>query len=299
MNIFFQHLLHYTIEIGPSVALGFFLSGIIHEFLPQDLVEKYLTKKSLLPILYVTILGIILPVCCFGSLPIAVTFRKKGVPLGPILAFLIATPATSITAILVTWRLLGPMFTIYLCLSVVVMGLIIGIIGNQMKYPEVENVVEACPMCAEGEHAGHTHHQKGIWQRFVSVISYGFIDIPREIGVEIIIGVVLAALVVSIPFINTLLRNYLFGFSGYLFALIFGLLMYICSTASVPLVHAFIAQGLSRGAGFVLLLVGPITSYGNILVIRKEFGTKILVVYLIFIAVMGLILGYIFSFIGG
>ncbi len=299
MTIFLQHLLHYGIEIGPSIALGFFLSGIIHEFLPQNLVEKYLTKKSLLPILYITILGIILPVCCFGSLPIAVTFRKRGVALGPILAFLVAAPATSITAILVTWRLLGPVFTIYLCLSVIVMGLVIGIIGNQMKYPEIENAEEECPMCKEGEHKNHFHHQKGILHRLASVISYGFIDIPKEIGIELIIGVLLAALVVSIPFIGLLLKNYLFGFSGYLFALVFGLAMYVCSTASVPLVHAFITQGLSRGAGFVLLLVGPITSYGNILVIRKEFSTKILIIYLIFISIMSLILGYIFSFIGG
>jgi len=82
-----------------------------------------------------------------------------------------------------------------------------------------------------------------------------------------------------------------------MFALVFGLVMYICSTASVPLVHAFITQGLSVGAGFVLLLVGPITSYGNILVIKKEFGMKILLTYLIYISLMGLLLGYIFSFI--
>jgi len=299
MTAFFHHLLHYGIEIGPSIALGFLLSGIIHEFLPQNLVEKYLTKKSLLPILYVTILGIILPVCCFGSLPIAVTLRKRGVSLGPILAFLIAAPATSVTAILVTWRLLGPTFTIYLCLSVIIMGLVIGIIGNRMKYPEIKSAEEECPMCKEGEHKNHSHHQRGILHRFVSVISYAFIDLPKEIGTELIIGVLLAALVVSIPAVGVFLKKYLFGFSGYLFALAFGLLMYVCSTASVPLVHAFIMQGLSRGAGFVLLLVGPITSYGNILVIRKEFGTKILVVYLTFISVMALILGYIFSFVGG
>jgi uncharacterized protein len=297
MTIFFHHLLHYTIEIGPSIALGFLLSGIIHEFLPQNLVEKYLTRKSLLPILYVTILGAILPVCCFGSLPIAITFRKKGVPLGPVLAFLVATPATSVPAILVTWRLMGPLFTAYLCLSVLVMGLAIGIIGNRLKYSEIENIKEECPMCSEGNHKNHFHHQEGIRKRFISMLSYGFVDIPKEMGVELIIGVVLAASVVSIPAIGLFLKKYLFGFAGYIFALIFGLVMYICSTASVPLVHAFIKQGLSMGAGFVLLLAGPITSYGNVLVIKKEFGGKVLAVYLIFVSVASLILGYLFSFI--
>ncbi|MEW6481837.1 MAG: permease, partial [bacterium] len=62
-----------------------------------------------------------------------------------------------------------------------------------------------------------------------------------------------------------------------------------------PLVHAFVSQGMSIGAGMVLLLVGPITSWGTILVLRKEFGGKTLAVYLVIIAVMALALGWCFS----
>jgi hypothetical protein len=73
--------------------------------------------------------------------------------------------------------------------------------------------------------------------------------------------------------------------------------MYICSTASVPLVHAFVSQGMNIGAGMVLLLVGPITSWGTILVLRKEFGGKTLLAYLMVIAIMALVLGWCFSMI--
>ncbi|PJA62433.1 MAG: hypothetical protein CO162_01140, partial [bacterium (Candidatus Ratteibacteria) CG_4_9_14_3_um_filter_41_21] len=104
---FLSTLQHYIIEIAPSVVIGFFLSGVIHEFVPQTLINLYLTQKGIKPILYTTLIGVLLPLCCFGSLPVAIGFRKRGVPLGPILAFLVATPATSVTAILVTWRLMG------------------------------------------------------------------------------------------------------------------------------------------------------------------------------------------------
>jgi uncharacterized membrane protein YraQ (UPF0718 family) len=73
--------------------------------------------------------------------------------------------------------------------------------------------------------------------------------------------------------------------------------MYICSTASVPLVHAFVSQGMNIGAGMVLLLVGPITSWGTILVLRKEFGGKTLAIYLMVVSIMALALGYCFSLI--
>jgi len=58
-------------------------------------------------------------------------------------------------------------------------------------------------------------------------------------------------------------------------------LLIICSTASVPLVHVFVSQGMNIGAGMVLLLAGPVTSWGTILVLRKEFGGKTLFIYLV------------------
>ncbi len=76
---------------------------------------------------------------------------------------------------------------------------------------------------------------------------------------------------------------------------LFLMMMYICSTASVPLVHAFIAQGMNIGAGMVMLIVGPVTSWGTILVLRKEFGGRVLLVYLVTISVAALTLGYLFS----
>jgi len=91
------------------------------------------------------------------------------------------------------------------------------------------------------------------------------------------------------------IKQNLSDFRGYIFAIVFGLIMYICSTATVPLVEAFIRQGLSSGAGMVLLLAGPVTSYGTIFVLRKEFGTKLLVFYLLFISLSSLLLGYLFS----
>ncbi|OGS19706.1 MAG: hypothetical protein A3J83_01095 [Elusimicrobia bacterium RIFOXYA2_FULL_40_6] len=297
MDIFLMHLGHYVKDILPSILLGLLISGIVHELLPQSIIEKHLGNKGFLPLLYVIVIGMILPVCCFGSLPIAITFRKKGVSLGPVLAFLIATPATSITAILVTWKLMGLGFTIALCVSVVVMGFVIGIIGNFFETPEVKEGGDSCPMCAECsvDSNSHQHHKKGFFSKIVSVFTYAFIDLPREIGLELVIGILLAAVIASLAPVNYFINNYLSGFAGYIFALIFGIVMYICSTASVPLAHAFVQAGLSVGAGMVLLLAGPITSYGTILVVKKEFGLKILITYLTVISIMSLLAGITFS----
>lgn len=140
--------------------------------------------------------------------------------------------------------------------------------------------------------------KQNVKERIKSLFKYAFVDMVKEIGPELLLGLILAALVRTAIPIGILIKQYLAGGWGYLFSLVFGLIMYICSTASVPLVHAFSNQGMNIGAGMVLLLVGPITSYyGTILVLRKEFGGRILLIYPGVISILSLAIGYCFSII--
>jgi uncharacterized protein len=292
MDRFIFVLKSYLIEILPALALGFFISGLIHEFIPTKWVEERLGKKGIMPIFYATITGTLLPICCWGSLPVAISFYKKGSKLGPILAFLVATPATSVSALLVTYRLLGIKFAIFIFFAVMLMGMLIGLIGNMLNYTPKKKKEDICPHCEEI--TPHVH-ERTFSHRITSVFKFAFWDMPKDLGRDLLLGIVLAAAVDTVVPIGLWIKNNLSGFLGYAFALVFGLLTYVCSTATVPLTDAFIKQGLNIGAGMTFLLVGPITSYGTILVLRKEFGMRILLVYLSFISISSLVLGYIFS----
>lgn len=294
---FLNSFKHYFIEMAPALAIGFLLSGIVHEFIPDSWINRHLGRKGIKGVLWSTLIGTLVPVCCWGCLPIAVSFRKKGASLGPILAMLIATPATSINALIVTAKLLGLKFAIYLFFSVILMGIIAGLVGNRIKINKIIknddcNCNEISINFSDSEII-----KKSFIFRAVSVFKFAYIQMPKDIGKETLLGLALAASVDSIMPIGYLVKHYLKGSIGYLFALFFGLLMYICATMGVPLVDALIKQGMDTGAGFVLLLVGPITSYGTILVLRKEFGMKVLIVYLTLVCILALMLGYIYSLI--
>jgi uncharacterized membrane protein YraQ (UPF0718 family) len=241
-----------------------------------------------------TIVGTLLPICCWGTLPIAVGFYKKGARLGPILAFLVATPATSISALFVTYAILGFHFAAYIFFAVILMGVVMGMIGNLLPHtPRAQMAEENCPHCsAAAGTCGPACSWKG---RMMSVLRYAYIEMPREIGKETLIGIFLAAFVAAYVPLGELIHRFLSGGLGYLFSVVFGLLTYICSTATVPLTDALIKQGLGVGAGMTLMLLGPVTSYGTILVLKKEFGLCTLIVYLSTITAMSLALGYLFS----
>ncbi|MEO0049540.1 MAG: permease [candidate division WOR-3 bacterium] len=285
---FFSALLHYLVEVGPALIIGFLLSGIINEFVPEGWVEKHLGGDGIKPILFATLIGSVLPICCWGSLPLAVSFQKKGARLGPILAFLVATPGTSISAVLVTWSVLGLRFAIYIFLAVIIMGIFMGLVGNLFSVSKADNNAKpSCRCCTVAT-------KKNLSQHIISILKFAFVDMIKDIGLETLIGLVIAAIVASFDPVGKFVRLYLGNYWGFLFALIFGILMYICATSSPPMVDAFISRGLSPGAGMTMLLVGPITSYGTILVIRKKFGLKTLVVYLLFIALFSLVFGLLF-----
>jgi len=329
---FFIVFKDYLIEVLPFLAIGFFLSGLIHEFVPTQWVERHLGGRGIKPLLYSTLAGTVLPICCLGSLPVAVSFYQKGARLGPVLAFLVATPATSITALLVCYALLGIKFTAFIFFAVILMGLVMGLIGNLLKvkpkaFASQDEQLATDPVCGMSveigkatrkEYNGQVYYfccphceqtfesrpeeylraySKNIAHRLKHVFKYAFVDMVKEIGPELLLGLALAALVAAITPVGKFVGDYFSGGLGYLFSLVFGLMMYICSTASVPMVHAFVSQGMNIGAGMVLLLVGPVTSWGTILVLRKQFGAKTLAAYLLVISATALALGWCFSMI--
>jgi len=328
----------YLVEVLPYLALGFFLSGIIQVYVPSNWVAKHLGGTGLRPLMFATVAGAALPICCIGSLPVAISLHEKGARLGPVLAFLIATPATSVSALLVAYGLLGLTFTVYIFTAVIVLGLLMGIIGNRITVstpgpgkPGARAIDPVCgmevdagkPTVISTEYEGTTYYfccdlcrrkfakspaeypavctaeacscRTAGDNKMAQALRHAFVTMPRDIGPEILLGLVLAAVVVSVTAIGGFVRGYLAGLEAYALAIPVGIVMYTCSTASVPLVHALITQGMNAGTGMALLIVGPVTSWSTILVLRKEFGSRTLAIYLVLISLLSLAAGLVYD----
>ena len=294
LQAFLSTFLYYLRELWFSVALGFFLSGIFYEFIPTAAVEAHLGDRNLKGICLSSLIGTLLPVCCFGSLPIAMTMRRKGAQLGPVLAFLVATPATSIPALIVTWRLLGISFAVYIFFAVIIMSVIVGIIGNGLHI--LVKIKTEDSMCAhEATKMQSEIRPRNIVDKLIAALRYAFITLPREIGIELLLGVALASFIVIFDPLQQFIHKYFLGMMGYLFIIVSGLATYVCSTASVPLADALLKSGMTPGHAMTYLLVGPITSYGTIFIMWKEFGGRILAVYLLAISFLSFLLGIMYN----
>jgi uncharacterized membrane protein YraQ (UPF0718 family) len=62
MHHFLHVFVHYLKEIIPALVIGFFISGLVHEMIPEDKVLKCLGSGGIAPIFYSTFIGALLPV---------------------------------------------------------------------------------------------------------------------------------------------------------------------------------------------------------------------------------------------
>lgn len=115
-----------TKSIFPYVIIGVAIGAIIHGFVPENIVNRYLSIDSWWVVPFATILGVPLYANSLSIIPIMEVLVNKGVPLGSILAFMTSTVTLSIPQALIlkkiiNWQLLMIFFGITI-IGIMVMG---------------------------------------------------------------------------------------------------------------------------------------------------------------------------------
>ena len=279
MNDFFRSLLMVTGEMSPYLLLGFLIAGILHVFVPQRFYSRYLSRDNKFSVLWAALLGIPLPLCSCGVIPTAIGLRNEKASKGAVASFLIATPQTGIDSILATFSVLGLGFAIIRPVAALVTGVCGGLLVNHLIKEDSEN----------GPMEGSSNVESGnkVWR----VLKYAYFDMIQDIGLRLVIGLLVAALIqVLVPdefFLH-------FGSSPLLqmlIILIVAVPMYICSTGSIPVAAALIMKGLSSGTALVMLMAGPAVNLASILVVKKALGARFTAIYLLVIVGFSILFG--------
>lgn len=283
-------------RMSPYLLFGFAAAGLLHAFVDTRKITAHLGEHSLASVIKASIIGIPLPLCSCGVLPLAMSLRREGASKGAILSFLISTPTTGVDSIFATYSLLGWFFTAYRVLASFVTGVFSGILANIFLKDEV--TVEApppkCKMCEmEGFH-GHSFAE-----RAKGAFEYAFVELMTDTGKWLVAGIVIGGVIsyfVPESFIKTYMGS---GLRSMLIMLLIGIPMYVCASGSIPIAAALMIKGLNPGAAFVFLLSGPATNAAGMAVIGGQLGKKVLTIYLFSIVVCSLALGALLNLIWG
>ena len=104
-------------KVIPYILIGVGIGAVIHNWIPESIVEKVLGSGNPLGVVLATIIGIPMYADIFGTIPIAEALLAKGALLGVVLSFMMAVTTLSLPSLImlrkaVKLKLLGTFIAI-------------------------------------------------------------------------------------------------------------------------------------------------------------------------------------------
>ncbi|MFC1467933.1 SO_0444 family Cu/Zn efflux transporter [Verrucomicrobiota bacterium] len=276
-------------EMSPYLLFGFLMAGILSVLVSRDFVERHLGGRGLKEIVKAALMGVPMPLCSCSVIPVTAGLRRHGASKGATTSFLASTPQTGVDSIAVTYSLLGGVFTLFRVVVAFVTGLLCGTMVEAFSKTHDEKGVvdeEHCSCCsAEAK-------KKSALRR---MFEYGFINLPQDIGLALLLGVLISAVLGALVPENYFADTFGSGILTMLVMLLIGTPLYVCSTASIPIAMALMQMGVSPGAALVFLISGPATNAATLSTMWKMIGRRSTLIYLASLFVCALGAGLLFD----
>jgi len=132
-----------TLDMAPYLLFGFLLAGLLSVLLPTAWVKRHLSGRGFKQVVKASLIGVPLPLCSCGVIPVTAALRERGAGKGATVSFLASTPQTGVDSILATAALLGWTFALYRTLLAFVSGILAGAVSLLIPDAKSEGTSES------------------------------------------------------------------------------------------------------------------------------------------------------------
>ncbi|MGI6010327.1 MAG: permease [Ruminococcus sp.] len=266
-------------------AIGILLGSCISVFL-KDKIHNLLRamnqrKMGLIGIVPASLLGIASPLCMYGTIPLAASFSRSGmrdewlasfmmcsILLNPqLIIYSTALGATALAVRIVSCFLCG-----------VAAGLLIWIFKKEKPFFYFDSFNEPASRDTD----------PNLLFRLLKNIGRNI----RATGPYFLIGVLLSALFQR--YVPEDLMTAVFGGNeafGVLMAATVGVPLYACGGGTIPLLQAWLMDGMSMGSAAAFMITGPSTKITNLGALKIILGLKNFVFYIGFVMAFSFLTG--------
>jgi uncharacterized membrane protein YraQ (UPF0718 family) len=284
------------LEFLPYIFFFFLLAEILKYTPWTKFVQKAVSKSPKVSIIIASFIGIISPLCTYGTIPIVIDLYKNKVPLAPLLTFLSASALMNPQLFIITWGGLGLEFSLLRIFGVVIFTLILGfaLIFIEKRY------LRNSDKSINKKFIRQQSTEKN-WKDFnLKKFSMSFYNTFVFIGFYILIGILISVIIETfVPLSQIFEMTEGVGWINVIAASILGIPLYACGGATIPLISVLLENGVSFGAAMGFLIVGPGTRITPLLALGSFLSKRTLVYYcfslLIFSIFFGLLIN---SFLG-
>ncbi len=238
-------------------------------------------KWGLLGIVPACLLGIASPLCMYGTIPIAASFRKQGMREDWLAAFMMASILLN-PQLIVYSAALGPaalavrIAACFLCGCAA--GILVHVVYRRKPFFRFDGF--AARESRDTHPNPLVRYLLNLWRNV------------RATGLYFLFGVWLSALFQRYVPQDAMVR--LFGGNeawGVLMAATIGVPLYACGGGTIPLLQSWLQEGMSLGSAAAFMITGPATKITNLGALKICMGWKRFLLYLGFMMLFSLLSG--------
>lgn len=242
-------------------------------------------KWGVLGIIPACLLGIASPLCMYGTIPIAASFKKQGMREDWLAAFMMASVLLNPQLIIYSGALgmralVARIVSSFLC--GVFVGALIHVFYKDREFFDFKGFVER---------ESHDTHPNLLIRYLLN-----FWRNMKATGLYFLFGILLSALFQRyVP--QDLMINVFGGNEawGVLMAATIGVPLYACGGGTIPLLQGWLAEGMSLGSAAAFMITGPATKITNLSAVKIIMGMKRFLLYLLFVMLFSLTTGIIIN----
>lgn len=265
------------LEAAPAILVGYLAAGLLQAFAPARLASWMTGKSALGSAARGAAVGLPVPVCSCGALPVYRGLLTRGTPAPAAMSFLVAGPEIGIGTLLVSLPLLGAPFTALRIGAALVVAIAAGLlVGRSIATRSVAR--DAAPTAAVP-----------FAQRLREAARFGLVETVDHTAAWVLLGLMVAALLE--PLLTAGLLGELPGPLAVVAAAAIGVPMYVCASGVTPLVAVLLHKGLGVGAALAFLITGPATNITTFGVLRRLHGPKVAARFAVVVAGAAILLG--------
>lgn len=274
-------------QIFPYWILGMVLGSAVSVFLKDRIHNTFrsLGERNLgiFGILAASALGIASPLCMYGTIPIAASFSKHGTKDDWLAAFMMSSILLNPQLIIYSAALGRTVLIVRIVscyLGGVIAGLLIRIFYQKSHFFNFSGFDEP----------GNHDTDPNILLRFLK----NFWRNVRATGLYFLTGIALSA--VFQRYVPAEIMTDIFGGNeawGILMAATVGVPLYVCGGGTIPLLQAWLWDGMSVGSAAAFMITGPATKITNLGALKIVLGVRRFLLYLAFVTVFAMITGLI------
>ena len=305
-----------TWQITWSLVLGFTLSAIVQALVRRRTVERLLGSDSPKALASATAFGVASSSCSYAAVAMARSLFRKGANFTAVMVFEIASTNLVVELGIIMALLLGWQFTVAEFVGGPMMIIFIAVLFRLvLRQRLVTDARTQADRGLTGSMEGHAamdmsvQVEGSLWSRLFSpagrtAVSHGFVMEWLAVLRDIVIGLVVAgALAAWVP--DSFWRHlFISGHPlvakiwGPLIGPIISILSFVCSIGNVPLAAVLWNGGISFG-GVVSFIFADLLIVPILVIYRKYYGTKMMLVILGSFYLTMVVAGYLVQLIFG